>query len=146
MLAPDSPKLLFFGYVLLTFALNWGVNVSTFVLPAMCFPAHIRSSFNGLSSAGGKIGAVIGSSSFNSVKDTLGFSGTYAVCTVISLLGVLVTVMFIPGSNSFTLDEPLAQALFPFGDYAKTKKTAHVVDDNNGDDWLMPPDTDNLLK
>jgi PHS family inorganic phosphate transporter-like MFS transporter len=44
----------------LMFALNWGCNVATFVLPAVAFPPGVRATFHGLSAASGKLGAVVG--------------------------------------------------------------------------------------
>ncbi len=73
------------------------------------FPVQIRSTFNGLSSAGGKIGALIGSSSFDPLQDSLGFSYTYLVCMAAAILGVVVTVIFVPGNSSWALDQPLRQ-------------------------------------
>ena len=58
-IAPDEHTLIFAAYLFLIFTLNWGVNVSTFVLPASCFPVHVRSTFNGLSSACGKVRQLI---------------------------------------------------------------------------------------
>ena len=45
----------FITFCLITFALNFGPNVGTYVLPATCFPAAIRSTFHGLSAASGKV-------------------------------------------------------------------------------------------
>ena len=39
----------FFFFSLLIFSLNWGVNVSTYVLPAEVFPTAVRATFFGLS-------------------------------------------------------------------------------------------------
>jgi len=106
-IAPDEHTLIFAAYLFLIFTLNWGVNVSTFVLPASCFPVHVRSTFNGLSSACGKIGALIGSSTFNTIEDDAGFCWTYVICALVSTLGVVVTMVFVPGESSFKLDHSL---------------------------------------
>ena len=44
----------------LMFSLNWGCSLSTYVLPMEVFDRNIRSSFHGLSAAGGKLGGFIG--------------------------------------------------------------------------------------
>lgn len=47
-------------FCLVTLLLNWGPNLGTYVLPALCFPAAIRSTCHGLSSTGGRLGGKIG--------------------------------------------------------------------------------------
>ena len=56
---------LFAVYCLLLFSLNFGPNVTTYVLPAQTYPKHIRSTCNGISAAMGKLGAVTGCYLFN---------------------------------------------------------------------------------
>jgi PHS family inorganic phosphate transporter-like MFS transporter len=51
---------LFVIYCFLLFSLSFGPNVTTFVLPAETYPHTIRSTFNGMSAALGKLGAVVG--------------------------------------------------------------------------------------
>ena len=48
---------LFFLFCVMTFGINSGPSVTTFVLPSETFPAEVRSTFNGLSAAMGKTGA-----------------------------------------------------------------------------------------
>jgi len=85
----------FGGVCILIFALNWGVNVSTYVLPTEAFPAEVRSTFFGLSAATGKLGAVLGGFAFDPFIDRFGFAWLYIVCACIALLGVVVTHFFI---------------------------------------------------
>lgn len=59
-MAPGATTLLFVELGALMFALNWGCNVATFVLPAVAFPPGVRATFHGLSAASGKLGAVVG--------------------------------------------------------------------------------------
>jgi PHS family inorganic phosphate transporter-like MFS transporter len=56
---------LFTIYCLLLFSLNFGPNVTTYVLPAQTYPKKIRSTCNGISAAMGKLGAVTGCYLFN---------------------------------------------------------------------------------
>ena len=44
---------------LLMLLLNFGPNLGTYVLPALCFPVAIRSTCHGLSSTGGSLGVGI---------------------------------------------------------------------------------------
>ena len=64
------------------------------MLPAESFPAHIRTTLNGFSAASGKVGAVVGSSAFKPLA-TLSLSATMIVCGVISLVGLVVTYVFV---------------------------------------------------
>lgn len=83
---------------LLIFFLNWGVNVSTYVLPTEAFPSSIRSSFFGVSAGLGKAGALLGTATFTPISNigkdagkNTGLSIIYLICMVVSLVGVLVT-------------------------------------------------------
>jgi len=81
---------------LLIFSLNWGCNVSTYVLPIEIFPKKIRSSFHGLAACSGKVGALIGSLCFTFLnKTSSGISVTFFVCSLFSFIGLFVTWVFI---------------------------------------------------
>ena len=47
--------------------LGFGPNVTTYVLPTQCYGAQIRSSAHGLSSAAGKLGAILGTVVFPAI-------------------------------------------------------------------------------
>ena len=69
---PFPPRLEFGLLCGLIFALNWGVNVSTYVLPTEAFPSEIRSSFFGVSAAMAKFGALLGTIiGYNSVYERI---------------------------------------------------------------------------
>lgn len=59
-LKSHNKTILFVIYCLLLFSLNAGPNVTTFIIPAQLYPPKIRSTFNGISAAFGKLGAVGG--------------------------------------------------------------------------------------
>lgn len=95
-LSPDGqPILKFVLFCGLQFALNYGPNVATYVLPAVAFPLQIRSTFHGLSSAGAKIGAVIGTFIFQPIEDVWGIAGVAWMQVVLSLVGIVVTMYFV---------------------------------------------------
>lgn len=54
----------FVAFQALTFALSWGPNVSTYVLPAQLFPRAWRARAHGASASAGKLGAVVGTFCF----------------------------------------------------------------------------------
>eukprot|EP00930_Biecheleria_cincta_P088315 TRINITY_DN7754_c0_g1_i1.p1 TRINITY_DN7754_c0_g1~~TRINITY_DN7754_c0_g1_i1.p1 ORF type:complete len:463 (-),score=66.50 TRINITY_DN7754_c0_g1_i1:158-1546(-) len=59
-----SSRILFGLLCCITFFINFGPNLGTYVLPAICFPPHLRSTCHGISSFGGKLGAVVGTITF----------------------------------------------------------------------------------
>lgn len=90
----------------LIFTLNWGCNVSTYVLPVEMFPKEVRSTFHGWSAGMGKCGAALGSFFFtelNSISVTL----TLLVCFVCCLVGICVTHVFIdpPMNDTFSVQK-----------------------------------------
>jgi PHS family inorganic phosphate transporter-like MFS transporter len=91
-----GPTAKFSLYVLLSFALAWGPNVTTYVIPAEVFPAHIRGTFHGTSAAAGKLGAVIGTFMFQPIVDVAGVSGVLWVQAALSVLGLLASVVLLP--------------------------------------------------
>ncbi|KAK4745853.1 hypothetical protein SAY87_012165 [Trapa incisa] len=51
-------------YSLTFFFANFGLNVTTFVVPAEIFPARLRSTCHGISAASGKLGVMVGAFGF----------------------------------------------------------------------------------
>jgi PHS family inorganic phosphate transporter-like MFS transporter len=94
--SPDGCVILkFVIYCLLTFALNFGPNVATYVLPTACFPPELRSLFHGLSAASAKMGAVVGSFAFQPIKDAWGIAVLMWIQAGLCVLGALVTIRFV---------------------------------------------------
>ncbi|GJP37665.1 hypothetical protein CLOM_g22102 [Closterium sp. NIES-68] len=59
-----NPIALLCLYALTFFFANFGPNSTTFIIPAELFPARFRSTCHGISSAAGKLGAIVGSFGF----------------------------------------------------------------------------------
>jgi PHS family inorganic phosphate transporter-like MFS transporter len=78
------------------FSLQFGVNLSTYNLPAEIFPTEVRSTFFGLAAAGGKLGAFVGSYAFGPLQKSIHIDGVYFLCAGVSLCGILVTLLLIP--------------------------------------------------
>ncbi|CAE7762309.1 PHT1-6 [Symbiodinium microadriaticum] len=124
MLAPQLHLLHFVLFCLLTFLLSWGPNLGTYVLPVICFPAVIRSTGHGLSSAGGKVGAVAGALIFPPISTgPCGVTGVLWLQAVICLLGAVVSWAFLKhdweymasGSGSFTFNVEVAGPILAQG-------------------------------
>ena len=70
--ANASTVVMFLLFCFLLFALNWGPNVSTYTLPVEVFPTEVRSTCFGVCAAAGKLGALVGSSSFEGITNGIG--------------------------------------------------------------------------
>ncbi|XP_045810529.1 inorganic phosphate transporter 1-4-like [Trifolium pratense] len=104
-------------YALTFFFANFGPNSTTFVVPAEIFPARLRSTCHGISSAAGKAGAIIGAFGFlyaSQSKDPkkrdagypagIGMKNTLIVLAVVNCLGIFCTFL-VPEANGKSLEE-----------------------------------------
>lgn len=97
-------------FCMLCMALSSGPTVGLHVLAASAFPAAVRATFFGLSSAGGKVGALVGTLLFPSLTSLLGVGGLMIVQVVLSLLGVLLSVVFLRSDAHEFAPEPFASS------------------------------------
>jgi hypothetical protein len=86
----------FAALLVMILVLGFGPNVTTYVLPTQCYGAQIRSSAHGLSSAAGKLGAILGTVVFPAIMAVGRLEHVASVQAVVSLVGVLVTYAFVP--------------------------------------------------
>lgn len=84
----------FGGFILFNLLMNMGPNATTFALPTELFPTNVRSTGSGFSAGFAKIGATLGVFLFPIFKDEFGTATVLAGVSIISLIGVLVTVIF----------------------------------------------------
>ncbi|CAE8641871.1 unnamed protein product [Polarella glacialis] len=107
--APGQHGLLFVLFCVLRFFLNFGPNLGTYVLPAICFPAFIRSTCHGLSATGGKLGAVTGSLLFDPISNSsAGITGVLWVQAVTCALGVAVAQLLQKHDWEYSAAESIA--------------------------------------
>jgi MFS family permease len=99
---PKASNLLFAELLLLTFALNFGPNVATFVLPAVAFPPQVRSTFHGLSAGSGKVGAVVGTFIYAPLADAFGIATVMWIQCALCLLGVVLSIYCIDDDHPRT--------------------------------------------
>jgi len=88
-------SLKFIVFCMITFGLNWGPNVATYVLPAAAFPTEVRSTFHGLSAACAKFGALVGTFLYQPIADKFGFAAVMWVQAALCILGMLLSIKFI---------------------------------------------------
>lgn len=104
-------------YAMTFFFANFGPNSTTFVVPAEIFPARLRSTCHGISSAAGKAGAIIGAFGFlyaSQSKDPkkrdagypagIGMKNTLILLAVVNCLGIFFTFL-VPEANGKSLEE-----------------------------------------
>lgn len=92
----DGSGIKFALFAIVTFAISFGPNVVTYVLPAQLFPTAVRSRYHGASAASGKVGAVIGSFMYAPIADAAGLAAIMWVQVALCLLGVVVSYMLLP--------------------------------------------------
>jgi len=81
----------------------FGPGAMTFVIPAEIFPTSIRASCHGLSAAGGKLGAFIGTFWLPHFQEAFGVEVLLIACFALSVAAVLLTALFTPSYNDETL-------------------------------------------
>lgn len=97
-LKTTAPQSLYAIYCLLLFSLSFGPNVTTYILPAETYPKQTRSTFNGISAAMGKMGAVVGASLFKPVVKLTSYPAVMIICAAISVAGGLISLRYLDGS------------------------------------------------
>ena len=99
----EVPVLFLVIYGITYFFIEFGPNETTFVYPSEIFPTSIRGTADGVSAAGGKIGAFIAALLMPTVVKDFGLPDTMGILAVVSILGVLLTLWSLP--------EPMGQTL-----------------------------------
>jgi len=87
--------ILFFLFCVMTFGINSGPSVTTFVLPSETFPAEVRSTFNGLSAAMGKTGATTATFLDYFIYETWGITYNLYLYATVALCGAIITLIFV---------------------------------------------------
>ncbi|KAG6556765.1 hypothetical protein Mapa_001709 [Marchantia paleacea] len=102
-------------YAFTFFFSNFGPNTTTFIVPAELFPARLRSTCHGISSAAGKAGAIVGAFGFlyasqsQSAPDAgypkgIGIKNSLLVLAITNCLGFLFTFL-IPETKGKSLED-----------------------------------------
>ena len=94
---PLQPKsslhsnVLFACYLAFVSATSWGPMLTLYVLPQELFKVEIRSTFNGIAAASGKVGAVLGIWIFKMAGASFGIVAVMAIVAVLNLLGAFIS-------------------------------------------------------
>jgi MFS transporter, PHS family, inorganic phosphate transporter len=97
-----APFLLIFG--LSYFFVQFGPNMTTFVLPSEVFPVSMRTTGHGVAAGIGKLGAFVGVFLVPVLQDHIGLRGLLAVAGVAAVLGFAVTTL-LPEPAGRTLED-----------------------------------------
>jgi MFS family permease len=103
-----SPFILLFGVSY--FFTEFGPNTTTFVYPAELFPVSVRTTGHGISTAAGKMGAFAGAYLFPHMLASWGISGAEIVAGVVSLAGLVTTLLLLPEPKGRSLEDISARA------------------------------------
>lgn len=96
-------------FTIAQFFLNFGPNTTTFVIPGEVFTTRFRSTAHGISSATGKLGAVISQVGLLQMKDAFGGKNSgipvlFGIFSGFMFIGMLFTFL-IPETKGFSLEE-----------------------------------------
>ena len=119
--------------------MNFAPNVATYVLPAMAFPAQVRSTFHGLSAGLGKVGAVVGTFMFHPIKQSGGTAAVLWVQFAICVLGVAVSVWCIDegAEDAPTPSCVVCMENFKLGEELRVLACGHEFHKECIDEWLL---------
>lgn len=91
------------------FFIEFGPNMTTFVVPGEVFPTSIRGMGDGISAGGGKIGAFLGALVVPTLLKTIHLTGVMGIMAGVSLIGVLLTLAAVPESMGKSLEDSSAE-------------------------------------
>lgn len=91
-----DPAMLVFLYGMTFFFANYGPNTTTFILPSLMFEEEHRATWNGVSAAAGKLGALTGATLFAPAANEFGDSVVLLICAGVALVALLLTYFALP--------------------------------------------------
>ena len=92
----QKPAILLVLYGCTFFFANYGPNTTTFILPSLMYSPQCRSTWNGISAASGKIGALVGATLFEPAADEWGDDSVMLVCSGLAIVAFIITYCFVP--------------------------------------------------
>jgi MFS transporter, putative metabolite transport protein len=85
--------LVFAGFIVFNLLINAGPNSTTFTLAPILFPTQLRGTAGGFAAGVAKLGATFGVFFLPILKEKLGIPSVLGVVVVVSVLGLLVTLL-----------------------------------------------------
>jgi MFS family permease len=121
-----APFLLILG--LSYFFVQFGPNMTTFVLPSEVFPVSMRTTGHGIAAGIGKLGAFVGVFLVPVLQDHIGLRGLLAVAAISAVLGFAVTRL-LPEPAGRTLEEVAPDRLDAPGSSAALRAVTALTND-----------------
>ena len=103
------PTILVTLYGMTFFFANYGPNTTTFILPSLLYSPECRSTWNGISAAAGKLGALVGATLFAPAADAFGDDAVMIICSGVAVVALVITWWFVPKEDNDTRHQPLQQ-------------------------------------
>ena len=97
------PFLIIYG--LSYFFTEFGPNATTFVYPSEIFPVQVRTTGHGIAAAMGKIGGFFGVFTFPFFMRWHGLPAAEGAAAIVSILGMIVTLLLLPETKGKSLEE-----------------------------------------
>ena len=88
-------------YFLSSFFNQFGPNCTTWLVAAEVFPTDVRATFQGISAAWGKVGAIIADVAFGYVS----MQTSFYLSAAFGVVGAIITMVFLPDTTGLPLDE-----------------------------------------
>jgi MFS family permease len=92
------------------FFTEFGPNTTTFIYPAEIFPTEVRTTSHGIAAGLGKMGGFAGTYLFTDMLNSWGIRGAEGVAAGVAVLGLAVTMAFLPEPKGKSLEELTAEA------------------------------------
>lgn len=89
------------------FFANYGPNTTTFILPSLLYSPECRSTWNGISAASGKLGALLGATLFAPAADEWGDDQVMIICSGVAVVALIITWYFVPKDGEDLLSPQL---------------------------------------
>lgn len=107
----------FLDYFLLLYGISYffimfGPNVTTFVYPPEVFPISTRGLGTGISAAGGKTGAFIGTLADTIILSITGLHFLMGMLAIIAAIGLILTIVLLPETKRKDLGETSGEARY----------------------------------
>jgi MFS transporter, PHS family, inorganic phosphate transporter len=103
------PTVLLTLYGMTFFFANYGPNTTTFILPSLMYSPECRSTWNGISAASGKLGALVGATLFAPAADAFGDDAVMVICSGVAVVALVITWWFVPKEDNDPRHQPLQQ-------------------------------------
>lgn len=97
--APTNKALSIAMLCVVSFAINCGPNVATYVLPTVVYHAEVKATFHGFSAGCGKLGAVVGTFLYAPILDLFGLPAVMWTQAAVSLLAGGLALATIPADD-----------------------------------------------